>query len=143
LLSLRDNFRWVNTIPTTNKNRFGYGELRISDSHAVRLLVLRLDEHPWHAVAGRHNRALVPSKSQGTSLAVVYLDLDGCKTINDRFGHDIGDDLLVALLRRMQSTLHVQDPKGCTCSPSSFRGYRFSAITVAADGLANPASLNP
>ncbi|TBR57197.1 REC domain-containing diguanylate cyclase [Westiellopsis prolifica IICB1] len=41
--------------------------------------------------------------------AVLFLDLDGFKIINDRFGHKIGDDLLVAIARRLESCLRSGD----------------------------------
>jgi len=40
---------------------------------------------------------------------VVYLDLDGFKAINDRHGHDVGDQLLIALSRRMKQMLRESD----------------------------------
>jgi diguanylate cyclase (GGDEF)-like protein len=40
---------------------------------------------------------------------VVYLDLDGFKTVNDSFGHDTGDRLLVTLADRMKHTLREGD----------------------------------
>lgn len=42
-------------------------------------------------------------------VAVMLLDLDGFKPINDRFGHAVGDALLVAVGRRLQSKLHRDD----------------------------------
>ncbi|MEH1874956.1 GGDEF domain-containing response regulator [Nostoc sp.] len=41
--------------------------------------------------------------------AVLFLDLDGFKEINDRFGHGIGDDFLVAIARRLELCLRGGD----------------------------------
>ncbi|MEH2330681.1 GGDEF domain-containing response regulator [Nostoc sp.] len=41
--------------------------------------------------------------------AVLFLDLDGFKEINDRFGHGIGDNFLVAIARRLESCLRSGD----------------------------------
>lgn len=41
--------------------------------------------------------------------AVLFLDLDGFKAINDRFGHLMGDNLLVAIARRLESCLRSAD----------------------------------
>jgi diguanylate cyclase (GGDEF)-like protein/PAS domain S-box-containing protein len=41
--------------------------------------------------------------------AVLFLDLDGFKEINDRFGHGMGDDLLIAIARRLESCLRSGD----------------------------------
>ena len=41
--------------------------------------------------------------------AVLFLDLDAFKEINDRFGHGIGDDFLVAIARRLESCLRGGD----------------------------------
>ncbi|WP_372403540.1 putative bifunctional diguanylate cyclase/phosphodiesterase [Acinetobacter piscicola] len=38
--------------------------------------------------------------------ALIYLDLDFFKAVNDNFGHQVGDDLLVALTTRLQTVLH-------------------------------------
>ncbi|MBR8837913.1 MAG: diguanylate cyclase [Stigonema ocellatum SAG 48.90 = DSM 106950] len=40
---------------------------------------------------------------------VLFLDLDGFKGINDRFGHGMGDDFLVAIARRLESSLRSGD----------------------------------
>ncbi len=41
--------------------------------------------------------------------AVLFLDLDDFKTINDRFGHSIGDELLVAIACRLKACLRAVD----------------------------------
>jgi diguanylate cyclase (GGDEF)-like protein len=42
-------------------------------------------------------------------LAVYMLDLDGFKPVNDQYGHDVGDDLLVAVTSRLQGHVRQGD----------------------------------
>ena len=42
-------------------------------------------------------------------LAVFVLDLDGFKLVNDRFGHDVGDELLEVVASRLQATMRTGD----------------------------------
>ncbi len=42
-------------------------------------------------------------------LAIVYLDLDGFKDINDKYGHEAGDHLLIALAQNMRLSLRDGD----------------------------------
>jgi diguanylate cyclase (GGDEF)-like protein len=42
-------------------------------------------------------------------LAVYVMDLDGFKPVNDRHGHDVGDELLIAVTRRLQSHVRQSD----------------------------------
>ena len=55
----------------------------------------------------RIESAIERARTSGQKLAVVYLDLDNFKNVNDSFGHPLGDDLLIAVTRRLQS--HVND----------------------------------
>ena len=53
--------------------------------------------------------ALIQSQRRHQSLAVVYLDLDGFKSVNDAHGHLVGDRLLIAVAQRMKSALREGD----------------------------------
>lgn len=60
-------------------------------------------------LADRLQQAMALARRQDTMLAIVYLDLDGFKLINDRYGHDAGDRLLVAIAKHMRQTLRTTD----------------------------------
>jgi diguanylate cyclase (GGDEF)-like protein/PAS domain S-box-containing protein len=60
-------------------------------------------------LADRMHQAMVQAERRGLNLAVVYLDLDGFKDINDQHGHETGDQLLAALAKRMKHTLREGD----------------------------------
>ncbi|MEY4138835.1 MAG: hypothetical protein RLZZ371_1017 [Pseudomonadota bacterium] len=77
-------------------------------------------EHMAHFDALTHlpNRLLLSDRllqgmahadRRGNTLAVAYLDLDGFKAVNDRYGHEAGDQLLVAVADRMKQTLREGD----------------------------------
>jgi len=57
----------------------------------------------------RLNQALLEHKRCGLSLAVLYIDLDKFKLINDSLGHDVGDELLVAFANRVKAVLRDMD----------------------------------
>jgi diguanylate cyclase len=53
--------------------------------------------------------AAVSASGPDNILAVYMLDLDGFKLVNDQFGHDVGDELLVTVAKRLRATVRVTD----------------------------------
>jgi diguanylate cyclase (GGDEF)-like protein/PAS domain S-box-containing protein len=60
-------------------------------------------------LADRLHQAMLQAKRHGQPLAVAYLDLDGFKAVNDRYGHETGDLLLMELATRMKHSLREGD----------------------------------
>jgi len=60
-------------------------------------------------LADRLNLAMAQARRHGQPLAVVYLDLDDFKPINDLHGHEVGDQMLVELANRMKQALREGD----------------------------------
>jgi len=60
-------------------------------------------------LADRLGQAIAHAQRVGKLLAVCYLDLDGFKEVNDRYGHKTGDELLVDITRRLQDELRAGD----------------------------------
>jgi diguanylate cyclase (GGDEF)-like protein len=53
--------------------------------------------------------ALDRAREELHPVTLLYLDLDGFKPVNDEFGHDVGDQLLVAVARRMAACTRSDD----------------------------------
>ncbi|OGB53997.1 MAG: hypothetical protein A2503_08890 [Burkholderiales bacterium RIFOXYD12_FULL_59_19] len=60
-------------------------------------------------LADRLQQAMVQALRRQHQLAVAYLDLDGFKAINDRHGHQTGDQILIVLAKRMKEALREGD----------------------------------
>ncbi len=70
----------------------------------------RLTELPNRMLlADRLHQAMAQCQRRGQSLALVYLDLDGFKAINDAHGHAVGDKLLITVSQRMKAALRDGD----------------------------------
>ncbi|QFZ23159.1 sensor domain-containing protein [Saccharothrix syringae] len=77
-------------------------------------------------LTGLPNRALVKemlatllASPERAKVAVLFCDIDNFKRVNDSLGHDAGDELLVALARRLEGGL----PAGCTAARLSGDEY--------------------
>jgi two-component system cell cycle response regulator len=60
-------------------------------------------------LADRMSMALVHARRNKSSMAVMYLDLDGFKQINDTLGHGVGDVLLKMAAGRLVATVREED----------------------------------
>ncbi|MGH8494631.1 MAG: putative bifunctional diguanylate cyclase/phosphodiesterase [Gammaproteobacteria bacterium] len=54
-------------------------------------------------------KSLAHARREQTRLALLYLDLDGFKAVNDKFGHETGDTLLRLVANRLRSALRADD----------------------------------
>ena len=60
-------------------------------------------------LADRLSQAMAHCQRHKQSLAVAFMDLDRFKEVNDNYGHDVGDKLLIALSQRMKDALREGD----------------------------------
>lgn len=60
-------------------------------------------------LADRIDQAIGKVAEQGGCFALMFIDLDGFKPVNDAFGHHVGDLLLKAVASRLRGHLHSQD----------------------------------
>ena len=79
-------------------------------------------------LADRLQQAMALVQRSETSLAVAFLDLDGFKAINDKYGHALGDEFLIALAQRMKTVLRDGD------TLARLGGDEFVVVLVAQKG---------
>jgi diguanylate cyclase (GGDEF)-like protein len=78
----------------------------------------------------RLQQAVLMAKRQGISTALLYLDLDDFKRVNDTLGHDAGDALLQVVGKRLQGSVREVD------TVARMGGDEFAILLV---GVADPA----
>ncbi len=107
---------------TFDERRLELGRTMASEA-AIALENARLYEQvrrqAFHdGLTGLANRALLQDRiahalarraRQGTTVALLFLDLDDFKTINDRFGHPAGDQVLIEIADRLRGCLRPND----------------------------------
>jgi len=77
-------------------------------------LAYRASHDPLTRLANRESfhhqlRAPEPGEAQPVARAILYVDLDDFKTVNDTHGHDVGDRVLEEVARRIESCLRAGD----------------------------------
>jgi diguanylate cyclase (GGDEF)-like protein/PAS domain S-box-containing protein len=102
------------------------------DVTALKVKEAMLSHRALHdALTGLPNRVLLLDRLEAalsrlrrhhSYLAVLYLDLDRFKTVNDNLGHEIGDRLLQVVAQRLQQTLRPSD------SVARLGGDEFAAV---------------
>lgn len=111
--SLGDNFNnMMATIETeTDKNEKYTRRLKEQQKTMQRLA-------NFDSLTGLPNRSffmetlrleLAKAEREGINVTLMYLDLDGFKEINDNYGHDVGDGLLIEIAKLLPSFLRTSD----------------------------------
>jgi diguanylate cyclase (GGDEF)-like protein/PAS domain S-box-containing protein len=80
-------------------------------------------------LSDRLHQAMTQCQRSAQTLAVLYMDLDGFKSVNDQFGHEVGDELLVAVASRMKLAMREVD------TLARMGGDEFVAVMADVDGL--------
>lgn len=93
--------------------------LTVTDIHELRVEAARLTHSALHdALTGLPNRvlfvdrlehALARQRRETGTVAVMFLDLDGFKAVNDSFGHPVGDQLLTIAGQRLREVIRPAD----------------------------------
>ncbi len=111
---------WANiALVTDSHNRFGKYVVVLSDITEVHNTQEQLEHIAYHDnLTGLPNRnllrdrlgqALAKSERLSQKLAVLFIDLDHFKRVNDTLGHQAGDSMLVAITQRLQSEIRSSD----------------------------------
>ncbi|MET0613800.1 MAG: EAL domain-containing protein [Thermoleophilaceae bacterium] len=58
------------------------------------------------------DEAIARARTHGRAVGAMYVDLDDFKVVNDGFGHDVGDELLVAVADRLRGATRASDLVG-------------------------------
>ncbi|MYS80211.1 putative bifunctional diguanylate cyclase/phosphodiesterase [Embleya scabrispora] len=128
---------WLHTESAVN--RYGDGLIFNSRDVTDRIkLQTQLEHDAFHdRLTDLPNRALFEDRIQHAlaqrrgvtpTVAVLFVDLDGFKAVNDNYGHTAGDELLVQAARRLEHAVRIGD------TVARFGGDEFAALLVGDPG---------
>jgi diguanylate cyclase (GGDEF)-like protein len=83
----------------------------------------------------RLSQALARAKRHTRTVAVLYLDLDAFKLVNDEQGHDAGDTVLVEVGRRLRNVVRAED------TVARMGGDEFAVVMEEVEGLPSVTAL--
>jgi diguanylate cyclase (GGDEF)-like protein len=133
-------------------------EIRLSQREGGDVVVVRRDttertqaaEHierlayfdPLTGLANRHrclDRAgvwMTQAQSLGHSVALIYMDLNGFKRVNDTFGHSVGDTVLRTVAARLAQAMVPFEEAGAQLLVARLGGDEFVVVVAAEDARA-------
>ncbi|KQV95288.1 EAL domain-containing protein [Streptomyces sp. Root369] len=124
---------WLNVESTVNRHHGGliFNSRDVTERVRLQAQLQHNAEHdpltdlPNRALFTRRvQQALSGRRSSDRGTAVLFIDLDGFKAVNDTIGHQAGDELLVQAARRLQDAVRYGD------TASRLGGDEFAALIV-------------
>ncbi|WP_405528855.1 EAL domain-containing protein [Streptomyces avidinii] len=131
---------WLNVESTVNRHQGGLilNSRDVTERVRLQAQLQHSAEHdpltdlPNRALFTRRVRQALTGRRAGDhSTAVLFIDLDGFKAVNDTIGHQAGDELLVEAARRLQDSVRAGD------TAARLGGDEFAAL-ILGDGNRDP-----
>ncbi|MGW7415348.1 putative bifunctional diguanylate cyclase/phosphodiesterase [Streptomyces sp. NPDC054863] len=133
---------WLNVESTVNRHQGGliFNSRDVTERVRLQAQLQHNAEHdpltdlPNRALFTKRVRlALTGRRATDLGTAVLFIDLDGFKAVNDRLGHQAGDELLIQAARRLQDSVRAGD------TAARLGGDEFAAL-ILGDGTRDQAA---